>query len=127
MQAKRRFSQVDDEVGRRVRLRRLQLHISQTELANQLGVSFQQVQKYEKGTNRISAGRLQRISEYLEVPVSFFFGPVAGVSAQNSKVMDFLDGAYSLRLMQAFSQIRDKKLQQAMLALVEQVAGEARS
>jgi transcriptional regulator with XRE-family HTH domain len=124
MQAKRRFSKVDDDVGRNVRLRRMQLRISQTELANELGVSFQQVQKYEKGTNRISAGRLQRIAEYLNVPVSFFFAPTAGMSEQSSKVLEFLEGAYSLRLLQAFSKIRDKRLQLTVLELVEQIAKE---
>src|SRR5438105_13563521 len=62
------------EVVRRVRARRLECRLSQTDLADRIGVTFQQVQKYEKGVNRIGAGRLQRISEALEVPISFFFG-----------------------------------------------------
>ena len=70
----RRADNRDAEVGRRVRSRRLECRLSQTELAERIGVTFQQVQKYEKGVNRIGAGRLQRISEALEVPISFFFG-----------------------------------------------------
>ena len=62
----------DKHVGSRIRMRRLMLHKSQTELANALGITFQQVQKYEKSTNRVSASRLQQTSEFLGVPVSFF-------------------------------------------------------
>src|SRR5881227_4132536 len=69
----RRADNRDAEVGRRVRSRRLECRLSQTELADKIGVTFQQVQKYEKGVNRIGAGRLQRISEALDVPITFFF------------------------------------------------------
>src|ERR1043166_8485002 len=73
----RRADSRDAEVGRRVRSRRLECRLSQTELADRIGVTFQQVQKYENGVNRIGAGRLQRISEALDVPITFFFDPVA--------------------------------------------------
>src|SRR5262252_7022952 len=76
----RRATPLDADVGRRVRTRRLERRLSQTELADAIGVTFQQVQKYEKGVNRIGAGRLQRISEALEVPIAFFFG--AGSAAK---------------------------------------------
>ena len=81
----RRADNRDAEVGRRVRSRRLECRLSQTELAERIGVTFQQVQKYEKGVNRIGAGRLQRISEALEVPISFFFGvgPGGGAKAES--------------------------------------------
>ena len=79
----RRADLRDAEVGRRVRSRRLECRLSQTELADRIGVTFQQVQKYEKGVNRIGAGRLQRISEALEVPISFFFG--GGTGGTNSQ------------------------------------------
>src|SRR5256884_8569605 len=69
----RRADLRDAEVGRRVRSRRLECRLSQTELADKIGVTFQQVQKYEKGVNRIGAGRLQRITEALDVPITFFF------------------------------------------------------
>jgi transcriptional regulator with XRE-family HTH domain len=81
----------DTYVGKRVRMRRMMLHISQTKLGDALGLTFQQVQKYEKGTNRVSASRLQRISDVLQVPVTFFFeggSPVADrrVEAADRKV-----------------------------------------
>src|SRR6476620_6736664 len=76
----RRADNRDMEVGRRVRSRRLECRLSQTELAGGIGVTFQQVQKYEKGTNRIGAGRLERISEKLGVPISFFFDNMNGAS-----------------------------------------------
>ncbi len=116
----------DEEIGRRVRVRRMQLGLSQTDLADSLGLSFQQVQKYEKGKNRIGAGRLERIAEFLKVPVSFFFGPMTGVQNENLAVMDFMNTAYSLRLLQAYSRIQDKKLQRALLELAEQVAADTK-
>ena len=122
MQAKRRSSQVEKEVSRRIRMRRMQLCISQAELANELGVSFQQVQKYEYGANRISVGRLQQIAEYFNVPVAFFFGPVSGAGKRKGMISNLLESAYALRLSQAFSRIRDKKLQLAILTLVELTA-----
>src|SRR5688500_20347252 len=80
----RRADNRDAEVGRRVRSRRLECRLSQTELADRIGVTFQQVQKYEKGVNRIGAGRLQRISEALEVPIQFFFGASGGGTARET-------------------------------------------
>src|ERR1043166_4842022 len=80
----RRADNRDAEVGRRVRSRRLECRLSQTELADRIGVTFQQVQKYEKGVNRIGAGRLQRIAEALEVPISFFFGGAPGAPARET-------------------------------------------
>src|SRR3954463_9966038 len=76
----RRADARDAEVGRRVRSRRLECRLSQTELADKVGVTFQQVQKYEKGVNRIGAGRLQRIAEALDVPITFFFDGSNGAS-----------------------------------------------
>src|ERR1700712_3836821 len=62
------------EVGRRIRARRLECGLSQTELGAKLGITFQQIQKYEKGTNGVSSGRLEQISDILEVPITFFYG-----------------------------------------------------
>jgi len=73
MMAKKAPNPVDKHVGSRVRMRRMMLGMSQEKLGNNLGLTFQQVQKYEKGTNRIGASRLQQISHILQVPVSFFF------------------------------------------------------
>jgi len=121
---KRRSDKRDIEVGRRLRTYRLQRGLSQEKLADQLGVTFQQVQKYEKGTNRISAGRLQRISEVLDIPITeFFTAQRGGGAAHNSEIFELLDTAAALRLVRAYSRIRDAKVQQALLYFVEQVAG----
>src|SRR5215207_7170871 len=101
----RRADSRDAEVGRRVRSRRLECRLSQTELADRIGVTFQQVQKYEKGVNRIGAGRLQRISEALEVPISFFFGTGAGGGSTRDlntgveSVFGFLQTSGSVRIV----------------------------
>src|SRR6202162_196521 len=83
----------DMDVGRRIRAQRLVCRMSQTELANNLGVTFQQVQKYEKGVNRVGAGRLSRIAEVLGVPVAFFFGDHAGTGkgGDASEALGFLE------------------------------------
>jgi transcriptional regulator with XRE-family HTH domain len=126
----RRADLRDEEVGRRVRSRRLESRLSQTELADKIGVTFQQVQKYEKGVNRIGAGRLQRISEALEVPISFFFGTSAeggsvasGRSPSNAEsVFGFLQTSGSVRLVKAFHQIRSRKARQLIVEMAEQFA-----
>jgi len=73
MMAKKSSNPIDKHVGNRVRMRRIMLEMSQTDLADELDLSFQQVQKHEKGTNRMGASRLQQISHILQVPVPFFF------------------------------------------------------
>jgi transcriptional regulator with XRE-family HTH domain len=111
----------DKEVGRRIAVRRRMCRMSQTALAEHLGITFQQVQKYENGKNRVGAGRLQRIAEVLNVPVSSFFGE--GASATTPAVIEFLDTANSVRLLQAYSGIKDPRLQKSILELVEGIAG----
>ena len=91
----------DIEVGQRIRARRMAKGMSQTELGNLLGVTFQQVQKYEKGVNRVGAGRLVRVGEALDVPVSFFFGATDAGSEDTRAILGFLDTSYSLRLLRA--------------------------
>jgi transcriptional regulator with XRE-family HTH domain len=124
---------VDKHVGSRVRMRRLMLGMSQGALADQLGITFQQVQKYEKGTNRISASRLQAMSYILQVPVSFFFEGApqpAGTSQRPGEapfpayVSDFLAEADGLKLVRAFMQISDAKLRRSLVRLVEEIGGE---
>lgn len=121
MQAGKRVNPIDVDVGRRIRIRRIQLELSQTFVADKLGITFQQVQKYEKGTNRVSASRLQNIAELLDVPVSFFFGDSGGQSAQGDKVLDFLENAYGIRLIKAFAQIKNRGLQISLVDLVEKL------
>ena len=126
----RRADLRDAEVGRRVRSRRLECRLSQTELADRIGVTFQQVQKYEKGVNRIGAGRLQRISEALEVPISFFFGVGAGgVSAKETagnaeSVFGFLQTSGSVRIVKAFHKIKSRKARQLLKEMAEELSDE---
>jgi transcriptional regulator with XRE-family HTH domain len=112
----------DVEVGQRIRARRMAKGMSQTELGALLGVTFQQVQKYEKGVNRVGAGRLVRVAESLEVPVSFFFGATDLGSEDTREILGFLDTAYSLRLLRAFSRIPQGGVQRSLVELVENLA-----
>lgn len=122
----------DKHVGSRVRMRRMMLSMSQEKLGDSLGLTFQQVQKYEKGTNRIGASRLQQISTILQVPVSFFFegGPTVndqagfGEAPSPTYVSDFLATSDGLALTRAFMRIEDAKLRRKIVDLVEQIAGE---
>jgi transcriptional regulator with XRE-family HTH domain len=124
----RRADNRDAEVGRRVRSRRLECRLSQTELADRIGVTFQQVQKYEKGVNRIGAGRLQRISEALEVPISFFFGAGGGsakpepANAGAESVFGFLQTSGSVRIVKAFHKIKSRKAKQLLVEMAEELA-----
>ena len=113
---------LDKVVGRRVRVRRLQLGLSQQAIGDALGVSYQQVQKYEQGASRIGAGRLQQLAEILNVPVSVFFDEKLGGSQDGGAVFAFLDTPYSFRLVTAFAKMPDSRIQQTIVRLVEQVA-----
>jgi transcriptional regulator with XRE-family HTH domain len=122
---------VDKYVGSRVRMRRIMLGMSQEKLGEALGLTFQQVQKYEKGTNRVGASRLQQISEILQVPVSFLFdgGPSGAVNAEGFReggspayVSDFLATSEGLALTRAFTRITDAKMRRSIVDLVEQIA-----
>jgi|SRR3974390_1825487 transcriptional regulator with XRE-family HTH domain len=124
---------IDKHVGSRVRMRRMMLNMSQEKLGDALGLTFQQVQKYEKGTNRIGASRLQQISNILQVPVSFFFegaphlpGHHGGMSEAPSPayVSDFLATSDGLSLTKSFMRIKSGKLRRRIVDLVEQIAGE---
>ena len=133
MIAKKAPNPIDKHVGSRVRMRRMMLAMSQEKLGDALGLTFQQVQKYEKGTNRIGASRLQQISQILQVPVSFFFegaptvhsGPRSdGMNEAPSPayVSDFLATSDGLALTKAFTRIGDSKLRRRIVDLVEQIA-----
>jgi transcriptional regulator with XRE-family HTH domain len=114
----------DVEVGRRVRAFRLNKGLSQEKLGDELGITFQQVQKYEKGVNRIGAGRLQRIAEVLGVPVSEFFASSAGAPApQSGSLYELVDTAAALRLLRAYARIPNPEVKQAVTTLVEKIAG----
>ena len=116
---------VDKHVGSRIRMRRLMLGMSQEKLAEGLGLTFQQVQKYEKGRNRIGAGRLQHISHILQVPVPFFFdGAPHGEAPSPAYVSDLLATADGLALIKAFLQIKEPTLRQRIVELVREIAGD---
>src|SRR2546423_3294544 len=119
----------DVDVGRRIRAQRLVCRMSQTELANNLGVTFQQVQKYEKGVNRVGAGRLSRIAEVLNVPVAFFFsGDMNPTPAADSAGtgLSFLETAGAVRLVRAYSTIEDPQIRRALVDLAEEIGGSRR-
>jgi transcriptional regulator with XRE-family HTH domain len=130
---KKRPNPVDIHVGSRVRLRRNMIGMSQEKLGEQLGITFQQVQKYEKGTNRIGASRLQAISTILDVPVSFFFedapdvghGSARGFEESNSTqyVVDFLNSSEGIQLNRAFVKISDPQVRRKVVDLVKALGG----
>jgi transcriptional regulator with XRE-family HTH domain len=131
--AKKAPNPIDKHVGSRVRMRRMMLGMSQEKLGDALGLTFQQVQKYEKGTNRIGASRLQQISQILQVPVAFFFEGVPGEfepapgtqeAPSPAYVSDFLATSDGLSLTKAFMRIKDAKLRRRIVDLVQQMAGE---
>jgi transcriptional regulator with XRE-family HTH domain len=122
--AKRAPNPVDRHVGSRIRMRRMMLGMSQEKLADGLGLTFQQVQKYEKGKNRIGAGRLQHISYILQIPVPFFFeGSPHGEAPSPAYVSDFLATADGLALIAAFIRIKEPTLRRRIVELVEEIAG----
>jgi transcriptional regulator with XRE-family HTH domain len=133
----RRPNPVDGHVGGRVRLRRMLLGISQEKLGEQLGLTFQQIQKYEKGVNRVSASRLFDLAQVLRVPVQYFFedlpsadkkdGVVADGFAEprsESYVVDFLGSREGLELNKAFSRLTNPAHRRAVIELVRSLAGE---
>jgi transcriptional regulator with XRE-family HTH domain len=130
---------IDRHVGSRVRLRRVMLGMTQEKLGEALGLTFQQVQKYEKGTNRIGASRLQQISRTLDVPPAFFFegapsfeaianpepGRLGVAEDSNTPyIADFLATAEGLQLNMAFARIHDPKIRKRIVDLVSSLAGE---
>jgi transcriptional regulator with XRE-family HTH domain len=124
---------VDKHVGSRVRMRRMMLAMSQGNLGDALGLTFQQVQKYEKGTNRIGASRLQQISHILQVPVAFFFEGAPGASVPRrshgsalsiAQIDDFVSDPNGLRLIEAFMRIDNAALRRKIVMLVQTIAGD---
>ncbi|NKB50725.1 MAG: helix-turn-helix domain-containing protein [Rhizobiaceae bacterium] len=126
---------IDVHVGSRVRLRRTMAKLSQEKLGDALGVTFQQIQKYEKGTNRIGASRMQKISETLNVPISFFFEDAPGSKSNSDSpgmeeagsanfVMDFLSSAEGIELNRAFVRIPNAAIRRRIIDMVRTIAEE---
>jgi transcriptional regulator with XRE-family HTH domain len=134
MITKKTTNPIDKHVGSRVRMRRVLIGMSQERLGDALGLTFQQVQKYEKGINRIGASRLQQISNILGMPIEFFFDgapsgdtrPVEGFNevSDTPYVADFLASNEGVQLNRAFLRIRDPKLRRRVVDLVTAIAGE---
>lgn len=119
----------DKHVGSRVRMRRMMLGLSQTDLANSLDVTFQQVQKYEKGTNRIGASRMAQIAAKLNVPVSWFFEGVQGLgqaplNSAPDPVAELCSTRDGVALAQAFNAITDPDLRRAVVWLLKRIVGQ---
>jgi transcriptional regulator with XRE-family HTH domain len=114
---------IDIEVGRRIRVRRAFLDKTQSDLGVALGVTFQQVQKYENGTNRLSASRLQTIAKFLGVAVTYFFGPLSNVEGApiETELMS-IDGAPEL--LRAYGAISDKVVRRRLVAFLESLGAE---
>jgi len=123
---------IDKHVGARLRMRRLVLEMSQQKLGDALGITFQQVQKYEKGMSRIGAGRLQQLSVILQVPVAFFFeemGTKADVGRGQSsdtlpraQIDEFLTTSEGLALIKAFLQIEDSQIRRCIVDFAAGIA-----
>ena len=132
---KKKPNPIDIHVGSRIRLRRTMLGMSQEKLGESLGITFQQIQKYEKGTNRVGASRLQNISSILNVPVSFFVEdapcdaspgqPGASESSSSNYVVDFLSSSEGLQLNRAFVKIDDPKVRRKIVDLVKALAADS--
>ena len=127
--AKKQANPIDIQVGNRVRIRRMLIGMSQERLGDLLGLTFQQVQKYEKGVNRIGAGRLFEVSRILNVPVDFFYegvneGAPGSPESDGAPVMDFVSSGEGLQLSLAFMKIKDAKVRKRVLDLVKSLAEE---
>lgn len=129
--ARGKVSTVDLEVGQRIRLQRQMLRMSQTDLGEKLGVSFQQIQKYEKGRSRIGVGRLTQIAEILGIPIGKFFRPcdrsVSGFDFDGATdLAELLDKQNLVRLVQSFSKIKDTKVRRSLVTVIEKIVAEQR-
>src|SRR3712207_2672757 len=124
---------IDQHVGSRVRMRRMLIGMSQEKLGEALGLTFQQVQKYEKGTNRIGASRLHRIASVLGVPIEFFYegAPHASSTTQgfadaasSNYVSDFLSSGEGVQLVKAFLAIKDPGVRRKIVELIKALGGD---
>lgn len=118
----RRAGVEDIEIGRKIRTLRLERGLSQSRLADGIGLSFQQLQKYESGANRVSAGRLQRIADLLGVPITVFYGvPGARVKKGDpgGEAFAYLQARGAVRIVRAYAGISSRATKNALLVLIE--------
>ena len=131
---KKKPNPTDIHVGSRIRLRRNMMGMSQEKLGENLGITFQQIQKYEKGTNRVGASRLQAIASIMGVPVAFFFDDAPGHETSASRGFaeesstflpaDFLNSAEGLQLNRAFAKITDPKVRRRIIELLKSLSSD---
>lgn len=127
---KRRAGAEDVEIGRKIRALRLERGLSQTGLANGIGLTFQQVQKYEKGPNRVSAGRLQRIADLLNMPVTFFYdgmGAKPKKKDQRNSSLAFVQTKGAMRLLRAYAEIGSRTTKYALVVIAESLRNKDRT
>jgi transcriptional regulator with XRE-family HTH domain len=126
--AKKAPNPIDKHVGSRVRMRRMMVGMSQEKLGDALDLTFQQVQKYEKGTNRVGAGRLHQIASLLDVPISFFFDipdqALNGVTPEKSELFQHLQSKDAVRMLKALSEIEDTRIKHLLTNLTELIAAQ---
>jgi transcriptional regulator with XRE-family HTH domain len=133
--ARRTPNPIDVHVGNRLRMRRMLIGLSQEKLGERLGLTFQQVQKYEKGSNRVSASRLYHMARILDVPVQFFFEDLpSGLevpapegfaeAGEQESIIGFLNSLEGLQLNRAFSEITSPEVRRRVVDLVKTLAGE---
>ena len=133
--SKRMPNPVDVHVGNRMRMRRMLIGMSQEKLGERLGLTFQQVQKYEKGTNRVSASRLFHVAQVLSVPVQYFYEDLPagaedagqegfGESGEQAVITNFLNSSEGLQLNRAFHQITDTDVRRRVVELVKSIAAD---
>jgi transcriptional regulator with XRE-family HTH domain len=124
---------VDTHIGQKIRARRILLGLSQTDLANAAGITFQQIQKYEKGANRVGASRLQQFSDALGVPPSYFFegAPTVGRKLpapregelSEGAILSFLGTSEGAGLVRGFLAIKQKPIRQSIVAFIDSLKG----
>lgn len=117
----RQITEVDQRIGLRIRARRLELKMSQAELGEKLGVSFQQVQKYEKGVNRIGGSRMQDLATALGVSVPYFYPEIKQANVE-SDISGFLASADFMRMVRAVAAIKDSKIRAWFIGVVKELA-----
>ena len=115
----------DRETGMRIRSRRLELHISQAELGEALGITFQQIQKYEKGVNRVAAARLSEIAAVLKTTMAALMGEdQAREGKQDSLVSEFVSSKDGIDLIEAWSRLESQQVRRSIISLTRSLAAE---
>jgi transcriptional regulator with XRE-family HTH domain len=125
--SKRRAGPTDAIVGGNIRVQRLARDMSQSDLASKMGITFQQVQKYEKGTNRVGSGRLMRIAEVFGLPITALFVGAAPSSRRKPKASatDLIAARGPMRLVKAFARIKERRVRHSIISLVESIAAKS--